>query len=57
MKTSNCALPDSFEAASDASTKWKEHVLPAVEEGKSKVRSVVMSVVRPSLKILPFWRL
>ena len=53
MKTSKEPLPDSFAVPSLGSTKWNSHVKPAEAAGKSKVTSVVMSDVTPSLKILP----
>jgi hypothetical protein len=53
VNTSNCPVPETFADASEARSKWKLHVLPSDSGGKSKVRRVVMSVVLPSLKILP----
>jgi xanthine dehydrogenase YagR molybdenum-binding subunit len=49
--TSNFPLPETVDAVSRK--KWNSQVLPAAAAGKSKVASVVMSVVRPDLKILP----
>jgi hypothetical protein len=54
VKTSNRPVPETFADGSALRSKWKLQVLPADSEGKSKVRRVVMSVVLPSLKILPF---
>jgi hypothetical protein len=52
MKISNWPVPETFAVASEEE-KWKVHVLRLDSDGNSKVRRVVMSVVRPSLKTLP----
>lgn len=48
-KTANWPVPETVAAGS----KWKLHVFPSVSGGKLNVSSVVTSVLRPSLKILP----
>ena len=49
--TSKVPVPETL--AVESRKKWNSHSWPAVEAGKSKVRSVVTSVVLPFLKILP----
>jgi hypothetical protein len=57
VKTSNCPVPESLDVASEERKKWNSQVLLAAALGMLKVRRVVTSVVWPSLKILPAWRL
>jgi hypothetical protein len=53
MKISNWPVPETFAVALEEESKWKVQVLPLDSDGNSKVRRVVTSVVRPSLKTLP----
>ena len=53
MKISNWPVPETFAVASEEESKWKVHVLPLDSDRNSKVRRVVTSVERPSLKTLP----
>ena len=53
MKISNWLVPETFAVASEEESKWKVHVLPLDSDRNSKVRRVVTSVERPSLKTLP----
>ena len=50
--TSKVPVPETMAVRSRK--KWNSHNWPAVAVEKSKVRSVVTSVVLPFLKILPF---
>ncbi len=53
-KTSNCAEPESVDGeAPPSSTKCSSQVIPLAARGMSKVASVVTSLTRPFLKILP----
>jgi hypothetical protein len=53
VKTSNWAEPETIAVGSAERSTWKRQVLPSDSGGKSKVRRVETSVVRPFLKILP----